>query len=387
MFTEDWRHGGFGLYLHWPYCLSKCPYCDFNSHVTNHIDHSAWADAYRREIERAAALTPGRLLQTVYFGGGTPSLMEPETVDVILSAIRKGWSLANDIEITMEANPTSVEAGKFRAFRDSGVNRVSMGLQALNDTDLRRLGRTHTVAEARRAFETAANIFDRTTFDLIYARQYQTLQNWQQELTEALALQSGHMSLYQLTVEDGTIFARRHKLGQLKGLPDDDLGADFYELTQDLCDAAGLPAYEVSNHARPGEESRHNQVYWNSGDFVGVGPGAHGRLTLDGARISTAAPKAPLTWLKQAQSGGAEDLDARLSKEEQATEFLLMGLRLRNGIDLERFEGLSGKCISPSKIQGLTELGLVACEDNRLRATDAGRPLLNALLRELLVDL
>ena len=249
---EDWRHGGFGLYIHWPFCAAKCPYCDFNSHVVRDIDQSVWAQAYEREIARVAAETEGRILNSVFFGGGTPSLMAPDTVTAVLEAVRSHWVFSNDVEITLEANPGSVEAGRFRGYADAGVNRISMGVQALNDADLKRLGRLHSVAEARAAFDIARSVFDRVSFDLIYARQDQGLAEWEVELSQALSMAVDHLSLYQLTVESGTAFGDRYKLGKLRGLPDEDLAADMYALTQDLCLASGFPGYEISNHARPG---------------------------------------------------------------------------------------------------------------------------------------
>ncbi|MEM8539192.1 MAG: radical SAM family heme chaperone HemW, partial [Pseudomonadota bacterium] len=273
---EDWEYGGFGLYLHWPFCEAKCPYCDFNSHVVRSIDQQAWADAYLSEIDRIGTETDGRVLRSVFFGGGTPSLMAPEIVDAILTRVRATWPIANDIEITLEANPTSVEAGRFAAFRDAGVNRVSMGVQALNDKDLRALGRLHTAAEAMLAFDIARNVFDRVSFDLIYARQGQSLSAWRNELNAALSLAVDHLSLYQLTIEEGTAFGARYAAGKLRDLPDDDLSADMYALTQEVCAARGFDGYEVSNHARQGAESAHNQIYWRYGDYAGIGPGAHG---------------------------------------------------------------------------------------------------------------
>lgn len=385
--AEDWRAGGFGLYFHWPFCLSKCPYCDFNSHVSSTIDHAAWARGFAAELQRTADLVPDRMLNTIYFGGGTPSLMRPELVAAIVDAARKHWRTSNDVEITLEANPTSVEAGKLRDFRAAGVNRVSMGLQALNDVDLRRLGRTHDAAEGRKAFELACSVFDRVSFDLIYARQYQSLAQWDAELREALAMQHGHISMYQLTIEDGTVFGRRHAKGGLRGLPSDDLGADFYDLTQDRAVAAGLPAYEVSNHAAPGQESRHNLVYWNSGDYAGIGPGAHGRLTIGQRRIATAAARDPSEWLGQAQAGGVQDFDSTLDAAERATEFLLMGLRLQEGIDLQRFEAISHRTLAAETLSDLTDLGLIEVSPARLQVTEKGRPLLNAVLLKLIESL
>ncbi len=383
---DDWRAGGFGLYIHWPFCQSKCPYCDFNSHVAASIDQRRWRDAYLREIARVGAETPGRVLQTVFFGGGTPSLMEPEIVADVLAAVRATWPMVNDPEITLEANPGSVEAGRFRGFRDAGVNRISMGVQALNDADLRRLGRLHSVAEARQAFDIARNCFDRVSFDLIYARQDQTLEQWRAELTEALSMAVDHLSMYQLTIEDGTAFGDRFARGGLKGLPDEDVQADMYAVTQEVCAAHGMPAYEVSNHARPGAESRHNLVYWRMGDYVGIGPGAHGRVTLDGQRWATVAPKAPGAWLAMVEAGRAgEDAREPVLREEQATEYLLMSLRLSEGTDIARHEALAGKALDSARLADLGALGLIVVEGGRLRATPAGRAVLNGVLRELLV--
>jgi putative oxygen-independent coproporphyrinogen III oxidase len=383
---DDWRAGGFGLYIHWPFCQSKCPYCDFNSHVAASIDQRRWRDAYLREIARVGAETPGRVLQTVFFGGGTPSLMEPEIVADVLAAVRATWPMVNDPEITLEANPGSVEAGRFRGFRDAGVNRVSMGVQALNDGDLRRLGRLHSVAEAKQAFDIARKCFDRVSFDLIYARQDQTLEQWRAELTEALSMAVDHLSMYQLTIEDGTAFGDRFARGGLKGLPDEDVQADMYAVTQEVCAAHGMPAYEVSNHARPGAESRHNLVYWRMGDYVGIGPGAHGRVTLDGQRWATVAPKAPGAWLALVEAGRAgEDPREAVLPAEQATEYLLMSLRLSEGTDMLRYEALAGAALDAEKLADLGAMGLIDVKDGRLRATHAGRAVLNGVLRELLV--
>lgn len=380
---DDWQNAGFGLYVHWPFCQSKCPYCDFNSHVAAAIDQKAWADAYIREINRIAALVPGRSLKTIYFGGGTPSLMAPETVAAVIQAASTAWSRSNDIEITLEANPTSVEAGRFQGYKDAGVNRISLGVQALNDEDLRRLGRMHSAAEARTAFETAASLFDRVSFDLIYARQDQSLQAWRKELQGALAMSVGHLSLYQLTIEDGTVFGERHARGLLKGLPNEDLGADFYDLTQDLCGEAGLPAYEVSNHAKPGQESRHNLIYWQAGDYAGVGPGAHGRLTLD-QRIATSAEKNPALWLASAISdGGVQDFDGSLSSEDRGLEYLLMGLRLSDGISTQRLSAMLQRDLKPSVLNELQDLGMIQHSNGQLQVTDKGRPLLNQILKKL----
>lgn len=384
---EDWRNGGFGLYLHWPFCQSKCPYCDFNSHVASRIDQDRWQKAYLAEIARIAVETEGRVLNSVFFGGGTPSLMNPDLVAAILQAVGKSWTLANDIEITMEANPSSVEAGRFAGYHDAGVNRISIGMQALNDPDLKRLGRMHSVAEAKAAYDIARSTFDRVSFDLIYARQDQSAEAWAAELREALSMAPSHLSLYQLTIEDGTVFGARHALGQLRGLPSEDLSSDMYEMTQDLCEAAGLPAYEVSNHAKPGQESRHNQIYWRMGDYVGIGPGAHGRLTLDHHRWATEAPKQPGQWLEQVERGdGGESPRQSSANEDHAMEYLLMSLRLREGSDMARFNAISGRDLPQAKIEELVADGLLQVEGTRLKTTQNGRLLLNAILRELLVN-
>lgn len=385
MTTEPWQTGGFGLYLHWPFCQAKCPYCDFNSHVSAEIDQLRWKRAYIAEIERVATETPGRVLRSVFFGGGTPSLMEPELVHAILDAVRNHWTIANDIEITLEANPTSVEAGRFRGYRAAGVNRVSLGVQALNDADLKRLGRLHSVAEARAALDLARDTFDRISFDLIYARQDQTLTDWRAELTQALTIAADHLSLYQLTIEPGTAFGDRFSRGRLGGLPTEDLSGDMYFVTQELCDAAGLPAYEISNHAKPGAESRHNLIYWRGGDYAGIGPGAHGRLTLNGARLATDTAKGPLDWLRQVETtGNGECLRDPLPLKDQAAEYLMMGLRLRDGVDLATLRGLGG--VNSNKIKWLEDIGMVETTHESLRTTAAGRPVLNAILTELLPD-
>lgn len=381
---EDWRNGGFGVYLHWPFCAAKCPYCDFNSHVSAEIDVNRWNRAYLSEIDRIGALTKGRVLNTVFFGGGTPSLMPAELVHSLLDRIRATWPTANDLEITLEANPTSVEAGRFRGYAAAGVNRLSMGIQALNDPDLRRLGRLHSVAEAERAFDIARDTFERVSFDLIYARQDQSLAEWRAELTRALRMAVDHFSLYQLTIEDGTAFGARHAAGGLKGLPHEDLSADMYLITQEICEDAGLPAYEVSNHARPGYESRHNLIYWRYGDYAGIGPGAHGRLTLDGIKTATDTPKAPLRWLEMVESQHNGQISSEpVALRDQALEYLMMGLRLREGIDSDRYARLAGTPLDQATVADLTQLGLLEAAPGRLRATREGRAVLDAILRRL----
>ncbi len=383
---ESWQIGGFGLYVHWPFCQSKCPYCDFNSHVAARIDQDRWGRAYLAELDRVAAETPGRVLGSVFFGGGTPSLMDPSLVAAILDRVAARWTLSNDIEVTLEANPTSIEADRFSGYRAAGVTRVSMGMQALNDTDLRKLGRLHSVAEGLAAFDIARTAFDRVSFDLIYARQDQTLSDWERELRQALDFAVDHLSLYQLTVEDGTAFGDRLAAGRLRGLPDEDRSADMYALTQEITAAAGLPGYEISNHAKPGLESRHNMIYWRSGDWIGVGPGAHGRLTLDGRRIATEAPKAPGEWLKIVEGGGAAELPREIVDPEAAREErLMMGLRLAEGIDIARVMPRDASKFL-SSIRELQDMQLVSLDDDQLRVTASGRPILNAVLRALLVD-
>ena len=378
--AEDWEAGGFGLYIHWPFCAAKCPYCDFNSHVTRVVDHAAWRDAFVSEIKRMGQETSGRVLRSVFFGGGTPSLMDPATVGAILDVVQTVWPTANDLEVTLEANPTSVEASKFADFHLAGVNRVSMGIQALNDPDLLALGRLHTSKEALAAFEIARKQFDRVSFDLMYGRQNQSLSNWESELSTALALGLDHISLYQLTVESGTAFGERYKAGKLRGLPDEDLSADFYALTQDVCSSYNMPRYEVSNHATDGNESRHNLVYWRYGDYAGIGPGAHGRITQQGMRFATEQRRMPQAWL----DGASRETREQLSGTDQASEFLLMGLRLTRGIDKQRFAKLAGQDLNEEKIADLEELGLISNSQDSIYVTNQGFTILNGILRALL---
>lgn len=379
----DWQSGGFGLYLHWPFCQSKCPYCDFNSHVAAAIDQDRWRDAYLGEIDRMAEATPGRVLNTVFFGGGTPSLMAPDTVAALVERIRRRWPMSNDPEITLEANPGSVEAGRFRAYHQAGITRVSMGVQALNDADLRRLGRLHSVSDARAAFDIARDTFDRVSFDLIYARQGQTLADWGKELREALSMAVDHLSMYQLTIEPGTAFGERHARGGLRDLPDDDLAADMYDMTQDICGAAGMPAYEVSNHAGPGAESRHNQIYWRGGDWIGIGPGAHGRITTGQGRQATAAIRTPTEWLLRAERRDpAIETCEVLMASEVADEYVLMGLRLSEGIDTRRHIAMGGS-FAPGALQELVDMGLLQTAGPLIHTTPQGRLLLNSVIRRL----
>lgn len=380
----DWQQGGFGLYIHWPFCASKCPYCDFNSHVTGAVDQARWATAFVAEIQRAAAETPGRVLDTIFFGGGTPSLMNPDLVATIIDTARRAWPMRNDPEITLEANPTSIEAGRFSAYRQAGVNRISMGMQAMNDADLRKLGRLHTAAEAMVAFDIARARFDRVNFDLIYARQDQNLADWRAELTRALDLAVDHLSLYQLTIEDGTAFGARHQAGGLPGLPDDDLSADMYALTQDLTAAHGLPAYEVSNHAAPGSESRHNLIYWRGGDYVGIGPGAHGRITNGGARWATECHRMPDQWLNAVLDTGLGELPRNaLTREDHALEYLMMSLRLAEGMSIARYNNLSPAPLNMVQVENLCDLGLLTHSNGRIATSPQGRMVLNAIIRDL----
>lgn len=382
--AEDWRAGGFGIYVHWPFCAAKCPYCDFNSHVRAGIDQSRWRDALVRELRRAAAETRGRRVSSIFFGGGTPSLMPPETVAAIIDAAAAEWDLDAAAEITLEANPTSVEAERFRGYRGAGVNRLSMGIQALNDADLKALGRMHSVDEALAAFRIARRTFERVSFDLIYARQGQGLADWRRELRSALDLAADHLSLYQLTIEDGTRFGELAKRGRLRGLPDETLAADLYFATQEICDNAGSPAYETSNHAAPGAEGRHNLTYWRAGDYVGIGPGAHGRLTLEGARWATETELAPERWLAAVETGGGgTSLRERIESGDRAIELLLMGLRLSEGIDPRRFRRLAGQDLDPARLKNLSDDGYLEVAPDRVRVAAKGRPVLNAILENL----
>jgi len=363
------------LYIHWPFCVSKCPYCDFNSHVRASVDQARWREALLADMAWEAAAMPGRRLGSIFFGGGTPSLMPPQTVAALIEAAEKHWGFAPDVEITLEANPSSVEAARFADLAAAGVNRVSLGLQSLDDRALRFLGRAHDVAEGLEALGTAQRAFARVSFDLIYALPEQTGEAWQAELERALGFGTGHLSLYQLTIEPGTRFAALAAKGEL-GQPDPDFGASLYELTGELTEAAGLPAYEISNHARPGEESRHNLSYWRYSAYCGIGPGAHGRR----GGTATQRHRKPENWLSAIERSGngiGEEID--LEPSDQGMEALLMGMRLREGIDLGRL----GPFIDPEAAERLGRQGLVERDDERLRATPAGMLVLNSLLAEL----
>ena len=381
--NEDWQNGGFGIYVHWPFCAAKCPYCDFNSHVSDKIVEKHWVTSYLVELDRLFQTIGSRPLKTVFFGGGTPSLMSPELVDQILSKIFSLWPRSNDLEVSLEANPTSVEAGRFNGYQQAGVNRISLGVQALNDADLKRLGRLHSVKEAHLAFDISRNTFDRVSFDLIYARQNQTLTDWRSELGQALSMAIDHVSLYQLTIEQGTAFGDRYAIGKLSGLPNEDLGADLFEATQDICGEFGFPAYEISNHAKNGAECRHNMVYWRYGDYAGIGPGAHGRLTINGQRRATAAFRNPEDWLEAVRQGCSYETNELLSPKDQATEYLVMGLRINEGIDQARYRALSGCDLDQEKISSLVDQCLISDTNNTISASQRGRPVLNHIIREL----
>jgi putative oxygen-independent coproporphyrinogen III oxidase len=374
----------FGVYVHWPFCRTKCPYCDFNSHVRHGgIDESKFLAAYLAELDHFAALAPGRSVTSIFFGGGTPSLMQPAIVAAIIDAIAHHWSVEDDAEITLEANPTSVEAENFACYRTAGVNRLSLGVQALDDQSLKALGRQHSADEALEALALAKRHFARVSFDLIYAREGQTTKAWEAELSSALDHATDHLSLYQLTIEEGTPFAARHAAGTLR-IPDGARARALYLLTQELCEAAGLPAYEVSNHARPGSESRHNLLYWRGHDYAGIGPGAHSRITVDGAKRAFSATKSPEGWLAEVEARGhGLASDDVLSAEEAVEEYLLMGLRLSEGIDLNRLAAIDRRGLDQDRVSALASQGLLIRDGNRLAATAKGRLVLNRLILEL----
>jgi oxygen-independent coproporphyrinogen-3 oxidase len=375
------------LYFHWPYCESKCPYCDFNSFARRGITEEQYLRAALRELDYYCGLKPESVVVSIFFGGGTPSLMSVGAIEALLDRAAAFWNIDPACEITLEANPSSVEAGRFAGYRRAGVNRVSLGVQSLLDDQLRFLGRLHTAAEAKAAIELAAKHFERMSFDLIYARPGQSPEEWRRELSEALPLARGHLSLYQLTIEPGTAFFDLERRGRLR-VPEADAGADLYELTQELCEKAGLPAYEISNHAAPGQECRHNLIYWKSGDYAGIGPGAHGRLTLEGERIATAAIKNPADWLEQTvRLGHGMASRERLSLREQAEERLLMGLRLSEGLRLTEIEAATGFSISSGEIEALSSAGLLDAVNGQIKATRQGRLVLNAIVSRLAEEL
>ncbi len=375
----------FGVYIHWPFCLSKCPYCDFNSHVRREpIDEPRFLRAFHKEITAVGERSRGRTVSTIFFGGGTPSLMQPATIAGVLNSIARQWRVADDAEITLEANPTSVEAERFRGYRAAGVNRVSLGVQALDDRALAELGRLHTARDALDAVAVARSVFERFSFDLIYARPGQTPAAWASELKRALAEAGEHLSLYQLTIEPDTPFYALHTAGKLK-TPDEDTARALYDTTQEVCAARDLPAYEISNHARPGAECRHNLIYWRGHEYAGIGPGAHGRLDIDGDRHATVTEKRPELWLAQVEAhGDGLVTDEVLTREEICDEFLLMGLRLAEGIALDRYAELAGRPLDPERIAALRQHGLIETTPaGRLRVTLPGFPVLDAVVADL----
>lgn len=380
---------GFGVYVHWPFCAAKCPYCDFNSHVRHTPpDQARFAEAFAREIAATAERAPGRTVTSIFLGGGTPSLMEPETVAAVIAAVRRHWTTTPDLEITLEANPTSVEIGRFRAFSDAGVNRVSIGVQALDDAVLKFLGRQHSAGEAIRALEIGRATFPRLSFDLIYARPGQSLEAWQSELAAALDLANSHISLYQLTIEPGTAFEQRVARGDFQVLPEEQQ-AVLFDWTAARLERAGLPAYEISNHARPGEESRHNLTYWRYGDYVGIGPGAHGRLTLDGRKFATRQHRAPEAWLEAVERAGhATRQRDEVEPAARLQEMVMMGLRLAEGIPAARFIAETGfdieAALDAQRLKRMTQGGFLTLEGDRLTATPEGRTRLDAVLGALL---
>ena len=388
MILADDGTPGFGIYVHWPFCAAKCPYCDFNSHVRHDpVDQEQFAQAYLKEIAHTRLLSGERDVTSVFFGGGTPSLMEPETLDTVLTAIDRAWGIPSGTEITMEANPASADAGRFKAYRSSGVNRVSLGVQALADTDLKFLGRLHSVDEAVQAIALARSTFERMSFDLIYARPRQTPKLWEAELRRAITFAADHLSLYQLTMEDGTPFKRLHQSGKLV-LPDEELAADMYEVTQEVTAELGLPVYEVSNHAAPNTHARHNLTYWRYGDYAGIGPGAHGRITIsNGSKIASEGERHPENWAKLVgERGHGFATQTELTRVQQADEMLVMGMRLAEGFDLTRYETMAGGAIASDKLQMMIDLGMIERMGNaKIRATAKGRIVLNAVLAELAV--
>lgn len=376
------------LYIHWPFCLAKCPYCDFNSHVREVLPQARFRAALLRELEWEAARLGPRPLRSIFFGGGTPSLMEPETIGALIERARALFMPSDDLEITLEANPTSIEAGRFAGYRDAGVNRVSIGVQSLDEEALRLLGRQHSASQAVAALEIGRRLFPRLSFDLIYARPGQTEDAWRAELARALDLAADHLSLYQLTIEPGTAFEAPHRRGEIV-LPDEELAAALYEATAVEAERFGLLPYEISNYANPGSESRHNLAYWRYGDYAGIGPGAHGRLSLDGGLIATRRHRAPEIWAERVEASGhgsGEDLAVTL--QERAREMLLMGLRLSEGISVARFKARAGIALAdatdPEILTAAMEAGYVILDADRLRATRVGRLRLDALLGALL---
>ncbi|MEO0329168.1 MAG: radical SAM family heme chaperone HemW [Pseudomonadota bacterium] len=378
----------FGVYVHWPFCAAKCPYCDFNSHVRhNPVDQELFVEGYVREIAHMASIVPNKTVTSIFFGGGTPSLMEPKTLEKILAEISKNWTVASEVEISLEANPQSVDADRFQAYAKAGVNRVSLGVQSFNDEQLKFLGRLHNADEAKQAIAIAQKHFPRMSFDMIYARPDQTSKQWEEELSAAIALAADHLSLYQLTIEHGTPFYNLHERGKLK-TPRDEQAAELYELTQSICTSNGFETYEISNHAKPGAQCQHNLVYWRGQDYAGIGPGAHGRLTISKGRVATATQPNPEKWWQAANvdGHGLTELEV-LSPEEHADELMIMGLRLAEGFDPIRYEAVSGKSLNEKEVSFLQEMEMVSFTDNGLmRVTPKGFLLLDAIVADLAIE-
>ena len=382
----DWKNSGFGIYLHWPYCESKCPYCDFNSYVEKNVNWYEWELSFLSQLGFYYQETGDRRVNSIFFGGGTPSLMNPKLVSNIINHISNLWGFEDTVEITLEANPSSVESRRFAEFKAAGVNRVSIGVQALNNKDLKKLGRLHSVHDALNAIEIGKDTFDRVSFDLIYARQDQKLQDWELELKKALTLEPDHLSLYQLTIEPNTTFGNLREKGNLSGLPDENLGADLYHLTNNLCYKFGLNPYEVSNYSRKNHESIHNKIYWNYGDYLGVGPGAHGRITTQKGRFATQNYYSPIKWQKNALNNAGESIRTLINGKDQADEMAMMGLRLNSGFSKERYFRLSGKKLNEKTLTFLISDNLITVENNFIKATAQGRVVLNRLILNILSD-
>ncbi|RZO36952.1 MAG: coproporphyrinogen III oxidase [Rhodobacteraceae bacterium] len=382
----DWKNSGFGIYLHWPYCESKCPYCDFNSYVEKNVNWYEWELSFLSQLGFYYQETGDRRVNSIFFGGGTPSLMNPKLVSNIINHISNLWGFEDTVEITLEANPSSVESRKFAEFKEAGVNRVSIGVQALNNKDLKKLGRLHSVHDALNAIEIGKDTFDRVSFDLIYARQDQKLQDWELELKKALTLEPDHLSLYQLTIEPNTTFGNLKEKGKLSGLPDENLGGDLYHLTNNLCYKFGLNPYEVSNYSRKNHESIHNKIYWNYGDYLGVGPGAHGRITTQKGRFATQNFYNPIKWQKSALNNAGESIRTLINGKDQADEMAMMGLRLNSGFSKERYFRLSGKKLNEKTLTFLISDNLITVENNFIKATAQGRVVLNSLILNILSD-
>ena len=382
----DWKNSGFGIYLHWPYCESKCPYCDFNSYVEKNVNWYEWELSFLSQLGFYYQETGDRKVNSIFFGGGTPSLMNPKLVSNIINHISNLWGFEDTVEITLEANPSSVESRRFAEFKAAGVNRVSIGVQALNNIDLKKLGRLHSVQDALNAIEIGKDTFDRVSFDLIYARQDQKLQDWELELKKALTLEPDHLSLYQLTIEPNTTFGNLKEKGKLSGLPDENLGGDLYHLTNNLCYKFGLNPYEVSNYSRKNHESIHNKIYWNYGDYLGVGPGAHGRITTQKGRFATQNYYSPIKWQKNALNNAGESIRTLINGKDQADEMAMMGLRLNSGFSKERYFRLSGKKLNEKTLTFLISDNLITVENNFIKATARGSVVLNSLILNILSD-